>query len=215
MVLSSEVMSTARDMVSGGNIQPAAILLDRFVREYPRHQKARRALSAIRRCYLLTDDDNPLFSSAGMQYAEFHSDYNQIRFYAMILTQNLPEAIRQDRLIEQQLSEIVKNAIKHGNQGQIRKKIRVWYEHQPHIRYIVEDEGPGMANIEEWNAFNFRRRTAIRTNDMENLLQLLAYKSADSEENDGGNSLFAGLEFWDEGMIYNARRNKVVVVKYL
>ena len=107
MVLSSEVMSTARDMVSGGNIQAAAILLDRFVRENPRHPKARRALSAIRRCYLLTDDDNPLFSSAGMHYAEFHSDYNQIRFYAMILTQNLPEAVRQDRLIEQQLSEVL------------------------------------------------------------------------------------------------------------
>jgi serine/threonine-protein kinase RsbW len=70
-----------------------------------------------------------------------------------------------------------------------------------------------MQNLDEWNNFNLQRRTAMRHNDMDKLFSLITYKSANSTEDDGGNSLLAGLEYWDQGMLYNSRKNKVVVVK--
>ena len=35
-----------------------------------------------------------------------------------------------------------------------------------------------------------------------------------SEDDDGGNALFAAVEFWDSGLIYNNKRNKVAALKY-
>lgn len=209
-----KAIGDARELVLCGRVHDAAIMLDRFLQASPGDRKVRRILGGLRKRFLLIDDDNPLLDTQGMRYFEFCSDYNQIRFYSLILTQFLPAELRFERLMEQQVSEIVKNAIKHGNRGNILKKIRVWYEHKHRVRYIIEDEGEGMQNLDEWNDFNRRRRKALRENDMEQMFSLLAYKSSRSEENDGGNSLFAGLEFWDEGMLYNARRNKLVVVKY-
>jgi serine/threonine-protein kinase RsbW len=208
------VIQTARELVLHGQWHEAVIGLDRFLAASPGHRKVRKILTGLRKRFLLVDDENALFDTQGMNYIEFCSDYNQIRFYSLILTQFLPPELRLDRLMEQQVSEIVKNAIKHGNRGNILKRIRIWYECGDRVRYIIEDEGPGMENLDEWNHFNRRRRKALRENDMEQMLSLLAYKGSRSEEHDGGNSLFAGLEFWDEGMLYNARRNKLVVVKY-
>jgi serine/threonine-protein kinase RsbW len=210
----AQVIGTARELVLRDRAHEAAIVLDRFLLQAPQHRRVRRILTGLRKRFLLVDEENPLFDTTGMHYLEFCSDYNQIRFYSLILAQVLPADLRADRLMEQQISEIVKNAIKHGNRGNILKKIRVWYECGDKVRYVVEDEGGGMYNLDEWNAFNRQRRKALLENDMEKMFSLLAYKSDRSEDNDGGNSLFAGLEFWDEGMLYNAKRNKVVVVKY-
>ena len=210
----ADVITQARDLVLRGRVHDAAIALDRFLLQRPDQSRVRRILFGIRKRFLLVDEDHRLFDTDGLKYVEFCSDYNQIRFYSLILTQSLPEDVREGRIMEQQVSEIVKNAIKHGNRGDIKKKIRIWYEWKDRVRYIVEDEGAGMYNMDEWNNFNRRRRKALLENDMEEMFSLLAYKSDRSEENDGGNSLFAGLEFWDEGMLYNAKRNKIVVVKY-
>lgn len=208
------ILTEARNLVLGGRVHDAAIILDRFLLASPGHRKIRRVLSGLRKRFLLMDDGNELFDTTGMRLVEFCSDYNQIRFYSLILTQFLPEEMRFDRLMEQQISEIVKNAIKHGNRGNILKKIRIWYECEKKVRFIIEDQGAGMDNLDEWNDFNRRRRKALKANDMEQMLSLLAYKGSKSEENDGGNSLFAGLEFWDEGMLYSGKRNKLAVVKY-
>jgi hypothetical protein len=214
IVGAKETIAKAREAILYGRAHEAAVLLDRFLLQNPGHARVRRILTGIRKRFLLVDEDNALFDTEGMRYVEFNSDYNQIRFYSLILTQVLPDDVREGRIMEQQVSEIVKNAIKHGNRGNILKKIRIWYEWQEKVRYVVEDEGAGMYNLDEWNAFNRRRRKALVENDMEQMFSLLAYKSDRSEENDGGNSLFAGLEFWDEGMLYNAKKNKIVVVKY-
>lgn len=207
-----EIIGQAKDLVLRDRVHEAAIALDRFLLKTP-HRKVRRILTGLRKRFLLVDEENALFDTTGMRYVEFCSDYNQIRFYSLIITQEIPADMHFDRVMEQQVSEIVKNAIKHGNRGNILKRVRIWYEFDDRIRYIVEDEGGGMYNLDEWNAFNRRRRKAIREQDMEQMFSLMTYQSDRSEENDGGNSLFAGLEFWDEGMIYNTKKNKVVVVK--
>ncbi|MBN8222359.1 MAG: ATP-binding protein [Spirochaetes bacterium] len=210
---SGAALAQARELVSHGYIHEAAMKLDRYLLQYPRAARVRRVLSGLRSRFLLVDDQNSLFDTSGMRLFEFSSDYNQIRFYSLILTQGLPASLQFGRIMEQQVSEIVKNAIKHGNRGNILKKVRIWLELTDRVRYIVEDEGPGMYNLDEWNDFNRRRRNAMRENRIEDALALLTYRGKHSEENDGGNSLFAGLTFWDEGMIYNARKNKVVVLK--
>jgi serine/threonine-protein kinase RsbW len=208
-----QVIRAARDLVLRDRVHDAAIVLDRFLLQSPGDRRVRRILTGLRKRFLLVDEENVLFDTKGMRYVEFHSDYNQIRFYSLIITQSLSAEFRFDRVMEQQVSEVVKNAIKHGNRGDVLKRVRIWYEFETRVRYIVEDEGIGMYNLDEWNAFNRRRRNALAKKDMEELLSLLTYKSDRSEEHDGGNSLFAGLEFWDEGMLYNAKKNKIVVVK--
>lgn len=207
-------IAEARKLVVRGLVHDAAILLDRYARENPQSRRVRRILTGIRKRFLLVDEENSLFDTKGLTCHEFLSDYNQVRFYSLILTQTLPDELQFGRLMEQQLSEVIKNAIKHGNRGSILKKIRVWRDHGKSVRFIVEDEGEGMRNMDEWNDFNRRRRNAMRQGDMEQVMDLLTYKGEHSEENDGGNSLFAGLNFWDEGMIYSRKANKVVVVKY-
>jgi serine/threonine-protein kinase RsbW len=203
----------ARRLMTQGKASEAALILDRYLEKYPNQKKSRRILTAIRKCYLTIDEDNALFDPKGMQYREFYSDFNQVRFLAIILTQHLPPQIQERRLLEQQVSEIIKNAIRHGNKGRLRKKIRVWYEFEPKIRFIVADEGLGMSNMESWNEFNRRRRKAVRENDMETLMEFATYQTDHSDPHDGGNSLFAALQFWDEGLMYNKQRNKVVAVK--
>ena len=130
----------ARRLMTQGKASEAAIILDRLLKRHPDHKKVRRILTAIRKSYLTIDEDNALFDTKGMQYKEFYSDFNQVRFFAIILTQHLPPQIQERRLLEQQVSEIIKNAIRHGNKGHLPKKVNVWYEFEPRIRFIVADE---------------------------------------------------------------------------
>jgi len=44
--------------------------------------------------------------------------------------------------------------------------------------------------------------------------KFVSYRSKHSTEDDGGNALFAALEYWNGGMVWNAKKNKVVVVRY-
>ena len=160
---------------------------------------------------IIIDDNHPLFNTSGMEYLEFHSDYNQVRIFTFLVLQKLPEKYHTNRLLEQQFSEIIKNAIRHGNKGDIFKKVKIYYQSAQSLRFIVEDEGAGFQNIEEWNCFNKERVNAIETKDLEKMLTYVSYRTTASLESDGGNSLFAALDFWDSGLIYNKNRNKVAV----
>ncbi|MFP4443636.1 MAG: ATP-binding protein, partial [Spirochaetia bacterium] len=104
------------------------------------------------------DPDSTLFDTEGMFYKEFSSDYRQIRYYTLIVLQKAPSEIKELNLLEQQLSEIIKNAVKHGNKKDPEKKVRIWYKFSSQdARIIIEDEGEGFQNIEEWNEFNKKR----------------------------------------------------------
>jgi hypothetical protein len=43
---------------------------------------------------------------------------------------------------------------------------------------------------------------------------LASYRGPNRDEEDGGNSLIAAREFWNGGIIYNEKRNKVGVVRW-
>lgn len=163
---------------------------------------------------LIVDDHNELFDAQGMKFKEFPSDFTKIRDYTRIVLDDCPEQFLEGNLLEQQLSELIKNGIKHGNKSDPSKMIRVWYDLRKRARFIVEDEGEGFNNIEEWNEFFRKRQEALYNQDFDTFLQLASYRGPHSDENDGGNSLVAALEYWNGGMIYNAKRNKVGVVRW-
>jgi len=163
---------------------------------------------------LIVDEHNELFDAQGMKYQEFNSDFKSIRKYCTLILSECPEEFKEGNLLEQQLSELLKNGIKHGNKCNPLKKIKVWYDLRKRARFIVEDEGPGFTNLDSWNEFYKKRQKALFDEDFDLFLSLAGYRGPDSDEQDGGNSLIAALEFWNGGMIYNEARNKVGVVRW-
>jgi anti-sigma regulatory factor (Ser/Thr protein kinase) len=169
---------------------------------------------------LVCDEHSPLFDVSEMHYMEVRSELASVRNVAGSV---LGELEFKDRLTEsdlvilsEQISEILKNAVLHGNKQDQRKKVMIWYRlTDKFFKLIVGDEGEGFTNLEEWNAFNKKRNEALKKGDMEEMLKYVQYKGPHSTAEDGGNSLFAAIEYWDSSLVYNARRNKVAALKYL
>ena len=76
---------------------------------------------------LRCDDNDVLFDRTNMLYKEFPSDFRQIRYFTLLIVQSAPMEIKEINLLEQQISEVIKNAVKHGNKCKIKKKVKVWY----------------------------------------------------------------------------------------
>jgi serine/threonine-protein kinase RsbW len=160
------------------------------------------------------DENSPLFEKTGMLHKEFPSDFRQIRYFTLLIVQSAPPDIKDVNLLEQQISEIIKNAVKHGNNCDLEKKVRVWYSFSPeHAHLIVEDEGPGFKDVEKWNKFNQKRQSLLEGQDYEALADYVSFRGAEADENDGGNALFAALEYWDGGFVFNSKRNCVAMLK--
>jgi hypothetical protein len=160
------------------------------------------------------DDASPLFDKTGMEYREFPSDYSQIRFYATTLTGSAPQGAWEVVLLEQQISEIIKNAIKHGNKNDLKKKVRIWSRFTADMAHlIIEDEGEGFKDLEEWNAFSRKRFLQVHERNYDELGKYASFRGNDSDESDGGNALFAAVEYWNAGMVFNEKRNAVALKK--
>ncbi|WP_010254579.1 ATP-binding protein [Treponema primitia] len=161
------------------------------------------------------DNFSPLFDKSNMEYKEFSSDFSQIRLYTMWLVRSAPSEIREFNLLEQQISEIIKNAIKHGNKNNIDKKVKIWYSLTAETAHlIVEDEGEGFKDLEKWNAFNRKRLQYIGEQNFDDLGKYVSFRGADSDNYDGGNALFAALEYWNGGFVFNEKRNAVGMKKF-
>jgi len=161
------------------------------------------------------NENSPLFDKSGMLHKEFPSDFRQIRYFTLLIVQSAPPDIKEINLLEQQISEIIKNAVKHGNKSNAEKKVRVWYSFSAeHAHLIVEDEGEGFKDLERWNDFNRKRQACLDTADFAGLADFVAFRTVRSDDNDGGNALFAALEYWDGGFVFNHRRNCVAVLKH-
>ena len=64
---------------------------------------------------LRADSSDPLFDREGMFHKRFPSDYRQVRYFALLIIQKAPPEIKEVNLLEQQVCELLRNAIKHGN----------------------------------------------------------------------------------------------------
>jgi hypothetical protein len=163
---------------------------------------------------ILIDGGHELFSRDGMNYTVFASDYQQIRYYTLLLIQHSRPKSDERLLLEQQVSEIIKNAVKHGNDCDPAKQVKVWYKFSStEARLIVEDEGPGFQDIEKWNLFNTKRQQYIDKEDFVGLMNYVSWKTKKSDKYDGGNAMFAALEYWNKGVVYSGKRNAVAVGK--
>lgn len=163
---------------------------------------------------LVSDENSKLFDKTDMLKKEFPSIFRQIRYFTLVIVQSAPPEIREVNLLEQQISEIIKNAVKHGNNCDPKKKVTVWYSFTPtSARLIVEDEGDGFKDMEKWNEFNQKRLECLAEQDFEKLMDFVSFRSEISDDNDGGNALFAALEYWDGGFVYNEKRNAVAMEK--
>ncbi len=163
---------------------------------------------------LRSDDNDPLFDTTNMLYKEFDSDYAKIRHNTLIIVQAAPLEIQEINLLQQQISEVVKNAVKHGNHCDVSKKVKVWYSFSPtHAHLIVKDEGEGFKDLEKWNEFNRKRLECLHNSNFEDLANYVSFRTKESDQNDGGNALFAALEYWDGGFVYNGKKNGVAMLK--
>jgi hypothetical protein len=161
------------------------------------------------------NENSPLFNKTGMLHKEFPSDFRQIRYFTLLIVQSAPPDIKEVNLLEQQISEVIKNAVKHGNRSNPEKKVRIWYEFSPeHAHIIVEDDGEGFKDLEKWNEFNRERQKCLDKQDYESLAEFVSFRTLRSDDNDGGNALFAALEYWDGGFIFNQKRNCVAMMKH-
>lgn len=164
---------------------------------------------------IIVNGNHELFDKKGMFFKEFPSDYRQVRFFSMLIIQKAPSEIKEINLLEQQVSELIKNAIRHGNKKDPTKKVRVWASFSTnHAHLIVEDEGAGFKGVEKWNKFNQKRNECFASQNFEDLEKYFSYRTEASTDEDGGNALFAALEYWDGGVVLNDSRNAFAVYKY-
>jgi hypothetical protein len=155
-----------------------------------------------------------LFDKTNLFYKKFPSDQRQIRYFALLIVQKAPPEIQEINLLEQQISELLKNAVKHGNNSDPAKSVHVWFHFtNEEARLIVEDEGDGFKDLEKWNEFNKKRVELLTARNFDDLDNYVSFRTNRSDEHDGGNALFAALEYWNEGMVYNNKRNGVAVGK--
>ncbi|MGP1577517.1 MAG: ATP-binding protein [Treponema sp.] len=163
---------------------------------------------------LRVDGNDPLFDKTGMLYKEFPSDFRQIRYFTLLIVQSAPLEIKGINLLEQQISEIIKNAVKHGNKCDPSKKVKVWYDFShEHAHLIIEDEGPGFTDLEKWNEFNKKRLEFLHKQDFTNLESYVSFRTNESDDHDGGNALFAALEYWNGGFVFGDKKNSIAMLK--
>ncbi len=163
---------------------------------------------------ILVDGASPLFDRAGMHHKSFPSDLRQVRYFTLLVVQKAPMEFKEINLLEQQISELIKNAVKHGNRNDPHKAVEVWFRYdEESARLIVQDEGAGFRRIEQWNEFNRIRTECFQSQDFERMSEYVSFITEDSDEHDSGNALFAALEYWDGGVVFTERRNCVAVAR--
>jgi serine/threonine-protein kinase RsbW len=65
-----------------------------------------------------------------------------------------------------------------------------------------------------WNDFNRKRIQCLQERNFDELDNFVSFRTERSDEHDGGNALFAAMEYWDQGMVYNDKKNAVAVGKH-
>jgi anti-anti-sigma factor len=161
---------------------------------------------------LVVDDDHRLLKTDRMYHKTFYIDFSQIRRLSNLIAQQAPPEIQEINMLEQQISEIIKNAVKHGNKNDKNKALKLWFSFSAtHAHLVVEDEGEGFQELEQWNDFYHKKLDCYERQDFEQMMNYLTFRTEKSDEADGGNAMFAAVEYWNEGVVFNENRNKVAV----
>ena len=184
--------------------------VDAAVKRLVAREPAERREDGIKQ--IRVDGSHPLFDTDGMYHKTFNIDLSQVRRLSNLIAQKAPKHVQEINMLEQQISEIVKNAVRHGNGNDKDKALQIWFSFSDHeARLIVEDEGDGFQDIERWNEFYRKKIECYRNSDFEEMMNYLSFRTDSSTEVDGGNAMFAAIEYWNGGLVFNERRNAVAV----
>jgi len=163
---------------------------------------------------LVVDGSSPLFDTRGMYHKEFTIDLSQVRRLSNLIAQRAPQHLRDINILEQQISELIKNAVKHGNKNDRTRAVKIWFEFSDETaRLIVEDEGEGFQQLEEWNEFYRKKIECYRAQDFDRMIEFLTFRTQNSTDEDGGNAMMAAVEYWNNGVVFNEKRNAVAVMR--
>jgi anti-anti-sigma factor len=190
---------------------PLSPTVDEALEKIPTDSEATDRRKSERRG-IEVDGSSSLLNREGMTHRVFNIDISHVRRLSNLIAQQAPQEIREINMLEQQISELIKNAVRHGNKNDPNKSVYIWFSFDAwRARLIVEDEGEGFQNIEEWNEFYRKRTECYQRGDYEEMLNYLQFRTAESSEDDGGNALFAAIEYWNDGIVFNDARNAVAV----
>lgn len=158
------------------------------------------------------DSSHPLHNTEGMTHKKFNIGLGDVRRLSSLIAQKAPLEFQEYSIFEQQISELIKNAVKHGNNCDKNKSLNLWYSFSAASAHlIVKDEGPGFKDVEKWNQFYQKKIEYYRKKDFEKMMDYLQFRTQNSDENDGGNALFAAIEYWNQGLIFSDEKNCVAV----
>lgn len=161
---------------------------------------------------ILVDSRHPLLDTSEMWFKEFHIDIRHVRRLSSLIAQRAPAEFQEVNILEQQISELIKNAVKHGNKNDPNKAVRIWFSfNDVEARMVVEDEGEGFQSIDEWNEFFHKKNELFEKRDFDAMMNFLSYRTENSDDHDGGNAMFAAVEYWNGGVVFSNERNKVGV----
>ncbi|MBU1077276.1 MAG: ATP-binding protein [Spirochaetes bacterium] len=166
---------------------------------------------------LVIDNNTELWLVTDMEHDIFPSDINKVGEYTDAATECVRENISGEdfQVLQHEVSELIINAVTHGNKNDLGKIIRLWYSFKDDsYKFIIEDQGAGFQDLEKWNDFNRKRNHAIQSKDMHLMKEYAFYRSETDDTGKGGSTLFGALEYWDSGVIFSNKRNKIVTVKY-
>ena len=108
-----------------------------------------------------------------------------LNFNVVSYATNKPELNKDDNGL---IIEMAQNIAPQNEENNIEKSV-----HGNNVKPI---------NVEEINNQNF-----------EQLADFVSFRTIKSDDQDGGNALFAALEYWNGGFVYNAKRNGVAMLK--
>jgi len=163
---------------------------------------------------IIIDDTSPLLNTQGMFYKEFQSDIRLLRYYTSVILQKVPTGVKGMNFLDKQVSDLLKNAIKHGNRFDKNKKVKVHFafsEEEAHL--IIEDQGTGFQEIERWNDFYKKRCECYINPNQEEMEKYMCFHSSVSDQEDQGMSLFEAIKYWNGGIAFNSKCNTIAVLK--
>ncbi|NBC30044.1 MAG: anti-sigma factor antagonist [Spirochaetes bacterium] len=189
---------------------PIVASVETAIRRLSAAAQVRDAGDAIKQ--IRVDSSDPLFDTTGMYNKTFYIDLSQVRRLSNLIAQKAPKHVQEINMLEQQISEIIKNGVRHGNGNDKEKALQIWFSFNDHeARVIVQDEGEGFQDVEKWNEFYRRKIECYRNSDFDEMMNYLAFRTEHSTDADGGNAMFAAIEYWNGGLVLNNERNAIAV----
>jgi serine/threonine-protein kinase RsbW len=189
---------------------PIVASVESAIRRLNAAEQAPTADDAIKQ--IRVDSNDALFDTTGMYYKTFFIDMSHVRRLSNLIAQKAPRHVQEINMLEQQVSEILKNGVRHGNKNEKNKALHIWFSfNDQEARLIVQDEGSGFQEIEQWNEFYQKKIECYRNKDFDEMMNYLAFRTERSTDADGGNAMFAAIEYWNGGLVFNNERNAVAV----